>query len=1152
MTMLRAVAFVLSLAFAATLDAPALYTTGFEPPTFHTGDVDGQDGWGHLGNSPTGGTIVTSPVSTGTQALAIEMQHFDFVGVANNLYSPSIDPPAGESGSTRGGVVVPNPQSTFLATLWYRTPSAPVISTRADGRFAELDPASRGLAPGDAPNRYAQVRIFNTTNTAAGLPRVEMRWFTSAPSLAVANVATLDWGRWYRFDYRIFLVDGTAGPEPNDRFTLTISDANGVRLGTACGSTWELGWKSGSFGGGASARAINGFDFWALSGPNGFVAGYLDDLTMTTANPAALQAGVSGSTSVCYGGTTTLTASGSGGSGTITAYEWRDSTNAIVGTSPTFVAGAGSYTLTVTDSLCSTASTTVNVLTTCKATPHVTWSDPAPIVYGTPLSATQLNAMADVPGTFTYTPPAGTILHAGPSQPLTADFSPADSANYNAVNGTTVHLTVNKRPTTIAIDDVSPATSAAGQPVTVSFHLGNTFGTPGGTVTVSDGTTSCTIAAAAQACTLTFAFPGTHSLVATYSGDDDHLGSTSSAVTHTVTAERPTAVVQGSTFVCSGGQATLRVTLTGTAPWRLTWSDGVVEIVTSSPHERVVTPGETTTYSLTSVQDATGSGTAAGFAVVTVISVAPPSIDAPPAELGRPLTLRATPGYASYQWFFNDAPIAGATASTFTIPAVTQANAGRYTVAGSRDGCSSVASAPYVLTLPAPIVDVAIIPVVGRTHGAANSFFRTSLTLVNGGGERAEGELTFLDASLPRVSYSLAPGQTRFLADLLPPSFEGLTSVDVKRTSGGLPLILAHVFDDSGANGTTGMLERAIPVEETLAAGDRAVLVTPLDPIATRFNIGVRSLSAGLTLHVTRRSATGAILGTIDRNLPPSTLIQEPAATFLGAPIGGNESLTFEVVAGRGIVYGAATDNLTNDPNLQLAARVAPAGRSGRFVLPVAGAVSGAFQSRFATGLQIHNAGDAPFTATLVFHHAGGSASATDPRLDVPVAPHATVAFDDVVAAMQSSGLGSLDVDVPPAALAVMLARVYSIAPAGQTSLTTTLIAEEDFFHSGEDGVLAAPHAPSSARFNIGMRTLTGGARITATVRDAAGSVVRVAPLTLAPSFFTQTDAETLLGVTLHGDESVVFHVEEGSAAIYGVWTDNITQDPAMHYVARP
>src|SRR5262249_55862160 len=46
------------------------------------------------------------------------------------------------------------------------------------------------------------------------------------------------------------------------------------------------------------------------------------------------------------------------------------------------------------------------------ARPTVTWPTPSDIVYGTALSAAQLNATSSVPGTFTYTPPAGTVLNA--------------------------------------------------------------------------------------------------------------------------------------------------------------------------------------------------------------------------------------------------------------------------------------------------------------------------------------------------------------------------------------------------------------------------------------------------------------------------------------------------------------------------------------------------------------------------------------------------------------------------------------------------------------------------------------------------------------------------------------------------------------------
>jgi gliding motility-associated-like protein len=89
------------------------------------------------------------------------------------------------------------------------------------------------------------------------------------------------------------------------------------------------------------------------------------------------------------------------------------------------------------------------VLTIGKTAPIVTWNNPAAIVYGTPLSASQLNATANVPGTFVYTPGFGTILNAG-NQILTVDFTPTDQTNYSSVNGTSVTITVNKATPSIS------------------------------------------------------------------------------------------------------------------------------------------------------------------------------------------------------------------------------------------------------------------------------------------------------------------------------------------------------------------------------------------------------------------------------------------------------------------------------------------------------------------------------------------------------------------------------------------------------------------------------------------------------------------------------------------------------------------------------
>ncbi|MGA3373334.1 MAG: hypothetical protein ABSC48_16385 [Terracidiphilus sp.] len=75
-------------------------------------------------------------------------------------------------------------------------------------------------------------------------------------------------------------------------------------------------------------------------------------------------------------------------------------------------------------------------------TPVIAWSTPAPIAYGSALGATQLNAMASVPGKFAYNPSTGDLLPAG-EHTLSVTFSPADTAGYTEAEAT-VQITVTK------------------------------------------------------------------------------------------------------------------------------------------------------------------------------------------------------------------------------------------------------------------------------------------------------------------------------------------------------------------------------------------------------------------------------------------------------------------------------------------------------------------------------------------------------------------------------------------------------------------------------------------------------------------------------------------------------------------------------------
>src|SRR5205823_1874216 len=100
-----------------------------------------------------------------------------------------------------------------------------------------------------------------------------------------------------------------------------------------------------------------------------------------------------------------------------------------------------------------TASKTVSI-NVLKATPTITWTTPADIVYGTALSATQLNASSSVPGTLVYTPALGDVLNAGAAQTLSVAFTPTDAANYTTASKT---VSINVLKATPAITWATPA-----------------------------------------------------------------------------------------------------------------------------------------------------------------------------------------------------------------------------------------------------------------------------------------------------------------------------------------------------------------------------------------------------------------------------------------------------------------------------------------------------------------------------------------------------------------------------------------------------------------------------------------------------------------------------------------------------------------------
>jgi hypothetical protein len=127
----------------------------------------------------------------------------------------------------------------------------------------------------------------------------------------------------------------------------------------------------------------------------------------------------------------------------------------------------------------------------------------------------------------------------GSPGPRTLRFS---APGFAAVSSNTIDLA--GAPTTTTITSDSPDPSGAGQAVTVAFTVSAATGTPGGSVTVTDGQVSCSgsLGGGAGHCTLTLLTVGTRTLTASYQGQNSFAPS-SDTESHEVQPAGPSSLV---------------------------------------------------------------------------------------------------------------------------------------------------------------------------------------------------------------------------------------------------------------------------------------------------------------------------------------------------------------------------------------------------------------------------------------------------------------------------------------------------------------------------------------------------------------------------------------------------------------------------------
>ena len=230
-------------------------------------------------------------------------------------------------------------------------------------------------------------------------------------------------------------------------------------------------------------------------------------------------------------------------------------------------------------------------------------------------------------------------------------------------------------------------------------------------------------------------------------------------------------------------------------------------------------------------------------------------------------------------------------------------------------------------------------------------------------------------------------------------------------------------------------------------------------------------------------------------------------------------------------------------------------------VLPVVGSTAGGFGSQWRTSLQLANCftvGSMSMSGRLVLRKQGVPGSSSDVSIPYSISPNSSLVYADVVSSFGFTGLGSIDVVVPAGKMTpAFVTRVYNDAGSSGTSgFSEPLVDPTESYDMGgavtsmgATSVMITPTDATHTRFNIGVRSLFSGAKITATLKNSDGTIVTSVTKSYWPNSFEQISAEAFFGgVSIGANQMVVISVNDGSAIIYGSTTDNVTNDPSVQF----
>jgi hypothetical protein len=225
-----------------------------------------------------------------------------------------------------------------------------------------------------------------------------------------------------------------------------------------------------------------------------------------------------------------------------------------------------------------------------------------------------------------------------------------------------------------------------------------------------------------------------------------------------------------------------------------------------------------------------------------------------------------------------------------------------------------------------------------------------------------------------------------------------------------------------------------------------------------------------------------------------------------------------------------------------------------RIVLPVVGSTRGVNNASFKTSLRL---GPASTTSVgkIIFHAAGRAGNDDDPSIPYRVERGQTLQFDDVVAAIGQSGIGSLDVvqTFPFVALNTTLlpveARLFNEGVTGTYGAFEEPVLPVDAYKPIDWNVFI----PSSRfRVNIGLRTITA-AHVNFFLIAADGAITEKS-VDYAADYVFLDAADHFFGKPVNPGDSILVNItgDDVIAIPFHTFTDNSTNDPAVFNPQSP